>query len=78
MIFKRHGIISWKLSALRLPSPEKEEKNVKASSDSPKTGASTASQQGTTQKKSKLEPALLTPALSNKRFQESDFSKGII
>lgn len=78
MIFKRHGIISWKLSALRLPSPEKEEKNVKASSNSPKTRASTASQKGNTQKKSKSEPALLTPALSNKRFQKSDFSKGII
>ena len=82
MIFKRHGIISWKLTALRLPSPEKEDKNLRAFADSPKTGI-TKSQKENTQKKSGLEksepvPALLTPTLSNKRFQKSDFSKGIL
>lgn len=77
MIFKRHGIISWKLSALRLPSPEKKDKTVKASSDLSKTGT-TVSQKVNTQNKSEQEPALLTPTLSNKRYQESDFSKGIL
>lgn len=76
MIFKRHGITSWKLSALRLPLPERE-----ASSVSSKTGA--RANQGDIQNKSGQEkpapePALLTPTLSNKRFQESDFSKGIL
>ncbi len=73
IIFKRHGIISWKLSAVRLPLSKKEDKNVEASPDSSKAGT-TASRK---EKKSESEPALLTPTLSNKRFQESDFSKGI-
>lgn len=46
IIFKRHGIISWKLSALRLPSTNKENKTAKVSSCSTKAGTSTNSQAG--------------------------------
>ncbi|MDY0223168.1 MAG: DUF2939 domain-containing protein [Desulfobacterium sp.] len=84
MIFKRHGIVSWKLTALRLPSPDKESKHA-APSDSSKTAIETK-HTGKTQKASgqtKPEPAspvpaLLTPTLSNKRFQKSDFTNGIM
>jgi len=87
MIFKRHGIVSWKLTALRLPSPDKENKNARAPSDSSKTVIETShteknqktSTSGLEKSKPKPPPApaLLTPTLLNKRFQESDFTNGI-
>jgi hypothetical protein len=85
MIFKRHGIVSWKLTALRLPSPDKENKHAMAPSDSSKTAIETKhtgkSQKASGQTESEPTPpvpALLTPTLSNKRFQKSDFTNGIM
>lgn len=85
MIFKRHGIVSWKLTALRLPSPDKENKHARAQSDLSKTAIETK-HTGKSEKASGLAktepappiPALLTPTLSNKRFQKSDFTNGIM
>ena len=84
MIFKRHGIVSWKLTALRLPSPDKENKHARVPPDSSKTAIEIKhtgkSQKDSGQTKSEPAPptpALLTPTLSNKRFQKSDFTNGI-
>jgi hypothetical protein len=75
MIFKRHGITSWKLSALRLPLPES-----KSSSVPSKTIAKATKEDVYQPEQDKPEPeqALLLPILSNKRIQSSDFSKGIL
>lgn len=75
MIFKRHGITSWKLSALHLSLPESKESSAPSKSSARATKDDIFQSD---QHKPEPEPALLLPILSNKRFQESDFSKGIL
>jgi hypothetical protein len=73
-IYKRHGIISWKLSALRMPF--KEYKTFSApSSESIKSDSLSDVQK--LKKSKKLEKPLLIPTLTKKRFQKSDFGHGI-
>ena len=73
LIFKRKGIISWKLSALRLPPTEN--KVVPTSlSESVKSDSTSWENE---EKSKEPEQALLIPSLINKRFQRSDFTSGI-
>lgn len=71
-IYKRAGIISWKLSALRLPSFKGDTALSPASSKSIK-GDSLSKET----KSEKTEKPLLVPMLTNKRFQESDWQRNI-
>lgn len=68
-IYKRAGIISWKLSALRLPSLKDNRaissKSARADSPSKKTKTET------------VEKPLLVPALMNKRFQDANWESGV-
>lgn len=66
-IYKRTGIISWKLSALRLPSFKE---NTAVSSKSAKLTSSKNAEPA------KAEKPLLSPTLMNKRFQESNWETG--
>lgn len=67
-IYKRAGIISWKLSALRLP-PLK--KDMSVSSESTKLAPSSEKTE-----LAKEDKPLLNPTLMNKRFQESNWESG--
>lgn len=71
-IYKRAGIVSWKLSALRLPSFKGGKTMSTASSKS--TKLDTASKKA---KSEKVEKPLLAPTLLNKRFQESNWESGV-
>lgn len=71
-IYKRAGIISWKLSALRLPS-FKEGKTVTTVS-SKSTKLDPASKKA---KSEEIKKPLLVPTLTNKRFQGSDWQSGV-
>lgn len=71
-IYKRCGIISWKLSALRLPSLNGDKTLSKASSKSNRLDSVPKEA-----KSEKIEKLLLVPTLTNKRFQESDWERGI-
>ena len=73
LIFKRKGIISWKLSALRLPPTEN--KVVPTSlSESVKSDSTSRENE---EKSKEPEQPLLIPSFTNKRFQKSDFTSGI-
>ena len=74
LIYKRHGIFSWKLSALRMPF--KEGKTFSAPSLEHVISDSLSDVQKS-KKSNKMENPLLIPTLTNKRFQESDFVNGI-
>jgi hypothetical protein len=73
-IYKRSGIISWKLSALRLPAFIMGNKTLSLASsksiklDSPSKEAESGNE----------EKPLLVPTLTNKRFQESDWQSTIL
>lgn len=71
-IYKRSGIILWKLSALRLPSFKGDAALSTASSKSIKLN-STAKET----KPEEIEKPLLVPTLTNKRFQEPDWERRI-
>lgn len=77
-VLKREGLISWKLSALRLPFLE-ENKIPKPTTQS--VAASTQRSQthkaDTKHKPEKPDPPLLSPILSNKRYQPSDISRRV-
>jgi hypothetical protein len=70
-IYKRAGIISWKLSALRLPSFKGDRTLSTASSKSIKSKSSSK------KTSEKAEKPLLVPMLTNKRFQESDWQRSV-
>lgn len=71
-IYKRAGIISWKLSALRLPSFKGDAALSTASSKPIKLDSPSKET-----KSEKAEKPLLVPTLTNKRFQESDWQRNI-
>ena len=64
LIFKRYGIISWKLAALRLPFPASQNTNL-------------SSQNSKTPQPKKDNTTWLIPFLSNKVFQASNPENGI-
>jgi hypothetical protein len=71
-IYKRAGIVSWKLSALRLPSFKGEEALSTVSSRSVKLDSTSKEI-----KSEEAEKPLLVPTLTNKRFQEPDWERRI-
>jgi hypothetical protein len=73
LIFKRNGIISWKLCAIRLTFSKDE---VQAISSSKPSLASSKSQKSVIKEKDREKP-LLIPSLFNKKYQESDFNRKI-
>ncbi len=71
-IYKRYGIISWKLSALRLPSFKEDKTSSTASSKSIKLDSTSKEANS-----EKVEKPLLVPTLTNKRIQEPDWERRI-
>jgi len=82
LIFKRKGIISWKLSALRLPTTGNKLVSTslsefKLDSTSLSEFAPYSTSRENEEKSKEPEQTLVIPSLINKRFQRSDFTSGI-
>lgn len=73
-IYKRYGLISWKLFALRLPSLKGDIAPSTATSTSKGIKLDATSKEN---KSEKIKNPLLVPTLTNKRFQESDWQSKI-
>lgn len=76
LIFKRDGIISWKLCALRFPAGI-EKKTASFESDPTKSEILSKKGKGDDTKLLEPEQETLVPVLTNKSFQKSEVSQGL-
>lgn len=76
LIFRRHGIISWKLSAIRLPIRD-EKKTYDSVSGTVKIDTKSNNAKIDDNKPKESEKSLLIPFLTNKRFRESNYRAGV-